>query len=111
MALLFPPRVQQFREAIIKELPRVPNNKASRASLEAMPTRLLILAFITWRMRLIPARPRRVSLWAGGVTPSELKTATPRLQPLLMKVEAGRELTAHLSDLVMTKGIVLPGAN
>jgi len=30
---------------------------------------------------------------------------------LLKKVEAGKDLTPHLSDLVMTKGIVLPGAN
>lgn len=107
----YSPRIQAFRESMIKDLPRAPNDKASRASLEAMPTRRLILAFITWRMRLIPARPRKVSLWAGGVTPSELHAAEPRLRPLLKKVEAGEDLTPHLSDLVMTKGVVLPGAN
>jgi len=45
-------RIQAFRASMIKELPRAPNNKASRASLEAMPTRRLILTFITWRMRV-----------------------------------------------------------
>ena len=29
----------------------------------------------------------------------------------MKKVEAGADLTPHLSDLVMTKGVVLPGAN
>jgi hypothetical protein len=29
----------------------------------------------------------------------------------LQKVEAGEDLTPHLSDLVMTKGIILPGAS
>jgi hypothetical protein len=107
----YPPRIQAFRDSIIKDLPTAPNNKASRAVLEAMPTRRLILTFITWRMRLIPAKPRKVMLWAGGVTPSELRVAEPRLRPLLKKVQAGNDLTPHLSDLVMTKGIVLPGAN
>jgi hypothetical protein len=107
----YPPRIQAFRDLMIKDLPRAPNDKTSRATLEAMPTRRLILAIITWRMRLIPAKPRKVSLWAGGVTPSELHAAEPRLRPLLMKVEAGEDLTPHLSDLVATKGVVLPGAN
>ncbi len=106
-----PPRIQAFRNSMIKELPRAPNDKVSRASLEAMPTRRLILAFITWRMRLIPAKPRKVSLWSGGVTPLELRAAEPMLRPLLKKVEAGDDLTPHLSDLVATKGVVLPGAN
>jgi hypothetical protein len=69
------------------------------------------VAFITWRMRLIPEKPRKVTLWAGGVTPSELRAAEPRLRPLLKKVEAGVDLSPHLSDFVMTKGVVLPGAN
>jgi hypothetical protein len=95
----------------MKELPRAPNNKASRASLETKPTHELILAFITWRMRLIPAKPRKVRLWAGGVTRSSFRAVESRLQPLLKRVEAGADLTPHLSDLVMTKGVVLPGAN
>jgi hypothetical protein len=107
----YPPRVQAFRALIIKELPRAPNDKTSRAALEAMQTRRLIQSFITWRMRLIPAKPRKVVLWSRGVKPSEFRTAEARLRPLLKKVEAGGDLTAHLSDLVMTKGVVLPGAN
>ena len=107
----YPPRIQAFRNSIIKDLPRAPNDKLSRAALLAMPTRRLIMAFITWRMRLIPAKPRKVTLWAGGVTLTELRAAEPRLRPLLKKVEVGEDLTPHLSDLVVTKGVVLPGAN
>ena len=79
-------------QPIIKDLPRAPNDKTSRASLEAMPTRQLIQFFITWRMRLIPAKPQKVGLWAGSVTPSELHAAGPRLRPLLKKVETGKDL-------------------
>lgn len=76
-----------------------------------MPTRRLIQAFITWRMRLIPAKPRRVALWPRGIKFAEFRAAEARLRPLLQKVEVGKDLTPHLSNLVMTKGVVLPGAN
>jgi len=91
-------------------LPRLPNNRASLEALCAMPIRRVILAFLTWRMRLIPARPRVVTLWSGGVTPAQFQAARAKLRPLLEKVVTGRDLTPHLSDYVKTAGIVLPGA-
>ena len=96
---------------MIHDLPRAPNNSASLASLEAMPTQQVILAFLTWRMRHIPSKPRTVRLWSGGVTPLQFQVAKSGLRSLLQKVEAGEDLTPHLSDLVMTKGIILPGAS
>jgi hypothetical protein len=105
------PRIQAFRHWTIDVLPRAPNDRVSGKALAAMPTRRLILAFLTWRMRLIPAKPRKIALWSGGVTPRQFQVARPRLLPLLRKVEAGKDLTPHLSDLVKTKGIILPGAN
>jgi hypothetical protein len=76
-----------------------------------MPTRRVILAFITWRMRLIPAKPRTVRLWPHGVTPLQFQVAKSKLLPLLREVEAGKDLTPYLSGLVKKKGIILPGAN
>lgn len=107
----YPPRIKAFRDSLINEMPRVPNNKPSRALLEAQPTRQLILSFVTWRMRLIPPKPRRVGLWTGGVTPSALRSAGSGLGQFLKKVEVGEDLTPHLSNLVNTKGVILPGAN
>jgi hypothetical protein len=75
--------------------------------MQGMPTRGLILAYLTWRMRLIPAKPRKVRFWSGGVKPAEFYAARERLRPLLMKVEAGKDLTPHLSDEVNRKGVVL----
>lgn len=96
---------------MIDDLPRVPNNRASRTLLEAMPTQRVILAFLTWRLRRISSKPRAVSLWSGGVTPLQFQAEKSKLRSLLQKVEAGEDLTPHLSDLVMTKGIILPGAS
>jgi hypothetical protein len=106
----YPPRIQAFRDEVIKILPRAPNNRASLETLRAMPTRRVILAFLTWRMRLIPAKPRLVRLWSAGVTPSQFQAARPKLRPLLEKVAAGKDLTPHLSNLVHKTGVVLPGA-
>lgn len=75
-----------------------------------MHTRRIIVAFITWRMRLIPAKPRMVRFWSGGVPPGQAQAARAKLQPFLLKVAAGKDLTPHLSDLVNTKGVILPGA-
>jgi len=61
-------------------------------------------------MRLIPAKPRAVRFWSGGVTRLQAEALRPKLQPFLNKVAAGKDLTPHLSDLVKKKGIILPGA-
>ncbi len=110
MADSYPPRIQAFRDDMIKMLPRAPNNRVSLESLRAMPTHRVILAFLTWRMRLIPAKPRAVRLWSGGVTPLQFQAAKSKLRPLLEKVAAGKDLTPHLSDFVNKKGVVLRGA-
>ena len=103
----YPQRIQALRDGIIQIIPRVPNNRQSLADMQAIPTRGLILAYLTWRMRLIPAKPRKVRIWSGGVKPWELHVARHRLRPLMLKVEAGKDLTPHLSDEVNRKGVVL----
>lgn len=105
-----PPRIQAFRDALVKGLPRVPNDRVSRQSLEAMPTHRLILAFVTWRMRLIPTKPRRVIFWSPGVTPLEARVAQSKLRPLLEAVNRGWDLTHYLSDRVNTVGVDLSQA-
>ncbi len=104
------PRIQAFRETLISQLPRAPNSARSRRVLEAMATNQLILAFLTWRLRTVPAKPRKVAIWSGGVAPSQLQAMAPRLAPLMRKVEAGDDLSPYLSHLVNTTGVVLPGA-
>lgn len=105
------PRVLAFREEMIRLMARVPNDGASRDLLRSMPTRSLIGAFLTRRMRLVPAKPRTPGFWSGGVLPAQLRRARQELEPFFQKVMAGEDLTPHLSDLVNRKGVVLPGAS
>jgi hypothetical protein len=62
-------------------------------------------------MRLIPRKPRVVRIWSGGVTPEEFAVAKPELKSFISNVEAGHDLTSHLSELVHTTGIVMQGAS
>lgn len=70
-----------------------------------------MLAFLTWRMRLIPAKPRTVRCWSGGVTLLQFQSERLKIRPLLEKVVDGKDLTPHLSDLVNKKGIILGGTS
>jgi hypothetical protein len=106
----YPPRIQAFRKFMIDELPRAPNDGTSRKLLEAMPTRQVILSFVTWRLRLIPAKPRRIAIWRHKQTILQFQAMQPKLLPLLQKVKAGKDLGPHLSNAAKTKGIILPGA-
>lgn len=108
--VVHPGRIQAFRESLVSQLPRTPNTARSRRVLETMPTNQLISAFVNWRLRTVPMKPRKVAIWSGGVTPAQLKAMAPRLVPLLRKIEAGEDLSPHLSNLVNTAGVVLPGA-
>lgn len=111
MTATYPPRAEAFREEMIRLLPRAPNNRASLEAVQAMPTRSLIQAFVTWRMRLIPAKLRAVRFCPGGITPWQAQAWKGRLRPFLLKVAAGTNLAPHLSGHVMKKGIILPGAS
>ena len=103
----YTPRIERFRESLIKELPRVPNDRASLESMHALSTHDLILSFVTWRMRLIPKKPRAVKFWSGGVTPMQSRLARAKLEPLLNDVRVGRDLEPYLSESVRKAGIDL----
>jgi hypothetical protein len=105
------PRIQAFRKEIIEELPRVPLNKGSLASLHLMPTNRLIQAYLTWKMRLVVPKPRVVKFWVDGVSNSEVRYLKSKLLPFLQKVAAGKDLSSHLSQHAKKAGIVLEGAS
>ncbi|MDR3410877.1 MAG: hypothetical protein P4L87_08045 [Formivibrio sp.] len=71
-------------------------------------THHLMLIYLTWKMRLVPQKPRKVLIWSGGVDPSYYATIQSLIQPLVGKVERGQDLTPHLSSLVNTLGFAMP---
>lgn len=104
----YPPRIQALRTELIKAIPKVPNTKATRTHLNTFGTHHLMLTYLTWKMRFVPTKPRRVLIWSGGVDPYYFETIQSQFQPLLGKVERGHDLTPHLSRLVHTLGFAMP---
>jgi hypothetical protein len=103
------PRIRAFRDEMLRLLPRVPNTSETLALAQAMHIRKLMLAFVTWRMRLIPARPRTIQIW-GAISPAELAKARADLEPFVEKVRTGKDINGHLADLVRKSGLIFPGA-
>jgi hypothetical protein len=99
----YPLRVQALRNDIIRTVPKMPIAAGDRQLTGATHTPP-DSGISHWRMQ-----PVRV--WSGGVKPREFEMAKPKLRSFLLKVEAGQDLTPHLSELVHTKGVVLPGAS
>lgn len=93
---------------MIAEVPKVPNNRATIEHMQTLSTNQLMLIYLSWKMRLIRAVPRKLLIWSGGVAPSFLATMRPQLEPLAAKVERGEDLTPHLSTLVNTLGFAMP---
>jgi hypothetical protein len=99
---------------MIKDLPKVPNNKVTVTHLTAMPTRRFMLIFLTWRMRFVRIKRRDVKIWSGGVEPlvfapnctrpncdtCECRVQTPMIQQailleaLVVMVDDGRAFKA-----------------
>lgn len=107
----YSPRIQSFRKELIKAIPKVPNTKATVAYMDTMGTHTLMLIYLTWKMRLVSSKPRKVRIWAGGVNPHYFEAIRSHIRPLARKVERGQDLTPHLSGLVHTLGFAMPDSS
>jgi hypothetical protein len=104
----YPPRIRAFRAELIKAIPKVPNTKATVAHMNTFGTHHLMLTYLTWKMRFVPAKPRKVLIWSVGVDPDFFAAIRSQIQPLAGKVERGQDVTSHLSGLVNTLGFAMP---
>jgi hypothetical protein len=90
-------RIKAFRQDLIAEVPRFPNDKASLQAMESKPLTDLLITYIGWRLRCVAQRPRKVtgrSNLAGDPRAVALK---PNIDAFIDAVEAGNDLTPYLS--------------
>lgn len=85
-------RIRQFRLGIAKQIPKFPNDRETLAILEAKHLRSLLVAYVNWACRLIPARPRSVTI-------ESTLTADPRWKALAADTKALFELVSRGDDL------------
>jgi hypothetical protein len=96
---------------MIKELPKVPNTPLAITGMESMPTRAIIIDYITWKIRTVPIRKRSINIFPYGVNLNIFLKKYPEIKGFLDKVKNGEDLNKYLSNSVSTHGVVLPGAS
>jgi len=99
-----PPRIKRFRRALIKVIPRVPNDRASLLHMQEKHLGALLVDYANWRSRYVGQRPRTVSIEPTAQTDSRWSASAPCIGAFLEKVRRGDDLTPHLSIEPHTRG-------
>lgn len=96
--------IRAFKSELIKIMPYFPNTKEVQTELLEQHLSSVMLHYLHWASRLIPVRPRVVSIEPYLLQDSRWSEYENDVRELLRKVELGEDLTEHLSNKVLTKG-------
>ncbi len=90
-------RLRQFRLGIAKSIPKFPNDRQTLAILEAKPLGSLLIDYVNWAFRLIPPRPRTVTIEPTLTADRRWKALATDTSALLQRVRRGDDLNPNLS--------------
>lgn len=90
-------RLKQFRLSIAKKIPKFPNDRETLSILEAKPLSSLLLVYTNWAYRLIPPRPRKVTIEPSLTADPRWKTLGTDTKTLLERASRGDDLSPYLS--------------
>lgn len=102
--LVEPPRVRKFRHALVKAIPRFPNDKTSLQHMRAKQLPALVIDYLSWRSRYVAVRPRRVEVELAAKADPRWSSISGLIATFLEKVKQGDDLTPYLSMLPHTRG-------
>ncbi|WP_156899863.1 hypothetical protein [Luteimonas mephitis] len=102
-------RIVAFKNALIKEIPKIPNNKESVDALKSLPLSSLLIHYINWKIRLIGQRPRAISGRSRLRKDTRYILLKENIKSFLTQVEIGGDLTPYLSLRALSNGFA-PGA-
>jgi hypothetical protein len=90
-------RFKKLKKDLVEAIPRFPNNRPTLQALQALRFPDLLIAFLSWRVRLVGSRPRQVK--QAEVLNSDPRAAAlkPNIDALLDAVQSGSDLTPYLS--------------
>ena len=100
-------RVRAFRRNLIKQIPRVPNDKSSLRALESKANNDLFIIYMCWRLRHVATRPRKVIGLSVLDGDSRGAALAPNIRALTRDVEMGSDLTPYLSLKANRDGYVV----
>jgi hypothetical protein len=99
-----PKRVAALRLELAKQIPKVPNNKASLLALQQKSLGGLLIDYANWAIRFVAPRPRKIIVEASATSDPRWATLQRDIEAFLEKAKRGDELTPHLSLEPHTRG-------
>lgn len=97
-------RIKALRADLISQIPRFPNDKASKQVIEAKHLTDLLISYIGWRLRYVAPRPRTVTGLRTLSADPRAAVLQPNVDAFVKAVEAGDDLTPYLSLLPHSHG-------
>ncbi len=104
MNLIETSRIKKFKQTIIKEIPKFPNNKETKEFLEAKSLSSLFIDYTNWACRYVANRKRKVQIEPAALSDHRWSKHKPQIESFLEKVRNGQDLTPHLSLQVHSRG-------
>ncbi len=90
-------RIRNLKDQLIKELPFFPNDKETLNELESQGLSGVLIHYLHWKTRLVPARPRIVHLAPEVTADKRWKSLKQGINGLFGKVRNGEDLSSYLS--------------
>jgi hypothetical protein len=100
-------RIRKFREELIRNIPRSPNNAETLAALEAKSLGELLIVYINNAARFVPPRPRSIVVEPTVTQDSRWRSLSRDAKQLFEKARAGVDLTPNLSLKIHKEGFSL----
>ena len=100
-------RFQKFRNCLIRDFPRIPNDRACLAALQSKGNTELLRIYMCWKLRQVAIRPRRVTGQSALQADCRATAVKLNIEAFIRAVEAGADLNPYLSTKAHRHGYVL----
>lgn len=104
-------RIKQFRLTIAQQIPKFPNDRQTLSILESKSLASLLLTYTNWAYRLIPPRPRKVTIEPSLTADPKWKGLATETRTLIERASRGDDLSPYLSLRAFRNGYTPTASN
>lgn len=97
-------RIKSLKRKLITELPFFPNNKDTLTELESKSLNKILIHYLHWKTRLVPARKRKIQIAPEVTADKRWKELKNGINSLLDKIQNGEDVHPYLSKRAHSYG-------